>query len=478
MKLRITDKLDPFRTKKKRIKIALGGRGGTKSHTVADVLLMKAHMDAIKIGCFREHQNTLEDSVHALLSDEITRMKIPGFKVNDKDIKHRDGGAFKFRGLARNLGGVKSFHGFHIFWIEEGEFLSEESLRILLPTLRETDSELWITLNPKFEEDAVAARYIVPFYGELLKKGVYEDEDHYITWTNFDENPWFPKELEADRRRDFATLSRADYDHIWLGFFDTQLEHTLIQREWFDACIDAHKKLGFKAEGIKLASHDPSDIGPDPKGYAYRHGSVVEDVQEMILGDINDGGDWAINLALGRQADGFTWDCDGMGIGLKRQVNTAFTGKHTVTSMFKGSKGVDFPDAIFENVAESTTRDQKTNKEALKNRRAQYYLSLRNRVYTTYLAIERGMYLNPEDMISFSSDIPVLKKLRAELCKMPIKPNTNGLFELYTKKDMKDHFKLPSPNLADSVMMLMRVPEQHTVNLIKPQPIRAMGIQR
>ena len=42
---------------------------------------------------------------------------------------------------------------------------------------------------------------------------------------------------------------------------------------------------------------------------------------------------------------------------------------------------------------------------------------------------------------------------------MPIKPNANGLIELYTKPVMKSKFNINSPNLGDSVMMLMSAPK-------------------
>jgi len=477
LKLTITPKFLPFLQKKKRIKIAFGGRGGTKSQTFADMLCLKVQTEGLKVGCFREHQNTLEDSVHALIKDEIIRLEVPGFKITDKAINCESGGGFKFRGLARNMGGVKSFHGFNVFWVEEGEFLSEDSLRILLPTLRATNSELWISMNPKYEEDAISKRYILPYYDQLLKTGVYEDEDLYIIWTNYDENPWFPKELESDRVRDFRDLPRSDYDHVWLGHFDTKIESALIQREWFDACIDAHKTLGFAPLGAKLASHDPSDTGPDSKGYAYRHGSVVLDIQEMMHGDINQGGDWATGLALNQGVDAFNWDCDGMGVGLNRQINKAFEGKHTVVSMFRGSEEVDLPEAICENSTASSIQNQKTNKEALKNKRAQFYLTLRNKVYNTFLAVTEGRYMDPEKLISFSSEIALLNKVRSELCRMPIKPNANGLFELYTKQDMKTKFKFKSPNLADSVMMLGRMPLFNQINIKLPKPITPMGLR-
>ena len=121
---------------------------------------------------------------------------------------------------------------------------------------------------------------------------------------------------------------------------------------------------------------------------------------------------------------------------------------------------------------------KKKNKEALKNKRAQYYLELRNRVYNTFRAVEYKEYKDPSKMISFSSSIDCIQILRAELCRMPIKPNGNGMFELYSKPEMKSKFKLKSPNLADSVMMSMRMPVVNTLkNTVQPPKVQRMGIR-
>lgn len=63
----------------------------------------------------------------------------------------------------------------------------------------------------------------------------------------------------------------------------------IIKREWLEAATDAHKKLGWKAKGAVVSAHDPSDTGPDAKGYASRHGSVVKRIAEGLLMDINEG---------------------------------------------------------------------------------------------------------------------------------------------------------------------------------------------
>ena len=96
---------------------------------------------------------------------------------------------------------------------------------------------------------------------------------HLIVVVNWRDNPWWNDAQEALRAWDYEHLPRAKYDWIWEGAFNDSVEGSLIMAEWFDSCIDAHKKLGFKPLGIRFSSHDPSDMGEDTKGFAFRHGS-------------------------------------------------------------------------------------------------------------------------------------------------------------------------------------------------------------
>lgn len=473
--MNVPRKLQPFITKKKRFKVAYGGRGGAKSVTFADMLIERAQVEQALIGCLREFQNSLDDSVFALLKAEIKRLKVSGFKSLSNKIIHEDEGGFRFRGLARSIEAVKSMYGFKYFWLEEGQFISDSSLKILTPTLREEDSELWISANPMSAADPFSERFINPYQRELDKYGFYEDDLHYIVKINHSDNPWFPKELEAERLHDLKALPRALYDHIWEGAFNDSVENALIMAEWFDACIDAHLELGFKPEGIKVAAHDPADSG-DSKGYAFRHGSVVLESDEKNSGDINEGCDWATGRAVTDCVDVFLWDCDGLGIGLNRQINTTFDGKQTVVVQYKGSESVDNPDAAYEPADKISIVNIKTNKEAIKNCRCQYYFELRNRIYRTYIAVTQKVYTDPDTLISFSSNMTELTKLRAELCRLPIKPNPNGMFELYTKEEMLRKFKIPSPNLADSVKMLWKqVHIQQFGRTQRPPSIKTIG---
>jgi len=459
-KLQISDKLEPFLTKPKRFKVAIGGRGSGKSTTFADLMLMSAQNNGSKIACFREFQNSIEDSVHSLLKSEVARLEIPGFHIGKTAIDHAKGGKFRFRGLARSLDAIKSMQGFNIFWIEEAQFLSAESLEILTPTVREEGSEIWFTGNPMSSADPFSQRFIVPYQTELQRDGVYEDDLHLIAFVNYTDNPWFPSVLETDRQRDFKELDRALYDHIWLGAFNDSVENSIIKAEWFDACVDAHKVLGFEPRGYKVVAHDPSDLGPDDKSVVERHGSVIVDAQSRSFGDVNEGCDWAMEYAIDRRADVFTWDCDGMGVSLRRQVNDTLAGKRVEPLMFRGSNAVEQPDEIYQEPGREDVDDpyRKTNKQTFKNLRAQRYWMIRDRVFSTYQAVSKKKYIDPDRLLSFSSGIKDLQKLRSELCRIPRKHNSNGLIQIMTKDEMRRLYKIESPNLADAIMMSLSTP--------------------
>lgn len=449
-------KMEPVLTRPKRFTIIIGGRGSGKSQSEGQIEVAEMHDYGVKIACFREFQNSIDDSVQSLLANQIRKIGLDGFSFTNTSVKSNNGAEAKFRGLARNPDSIKSMDGFKRFWIEEAQATSENSLKLLTPTMRESNGVMVFTANPASSEDPFSKRFIKPFKDHLDRHGIYEDELHLVVVANYLDNPWFPKELDQEREWDYANLPRALYDHIWMGAFNDSIDNALIMSEWFDACIDAHLKLNIEPTGARFAAHDPSDTGEDAKGYAARHGIVVYSIEEKTDGNINDGGDWACGLANSQNVDYYTYDCDGMGVGLARQTGTAFESKRTQITMFKGSESPDNPEALYNVSNGNPVFENKTNKQVFRNKRAQYYQMLRDRVYATYCAVIRGEYIDPDKMISFDSTMPLIGKLRSELCRMPIKPNSNGLIDLYTKQEMKSKFKFASPNLADSVMMLMR----------------------
>jgi len=445
----------------------VGGRASTKSTFVADYVLSKVSAGQ-RWCCSREYQNSIDDSVHSMLIDEIERCNFQGFIPLKTEINHITGGKAFYRGLARNITSLKGINA-HGLWIEEGESLSAQTIKILTASIRisakdaqaarETGSEvvppeIWITMNRGSSNDPIAKKFLARAEKDLLKYGIYEDDAIMIVQVNYNENPWFHESgLEVERLDDLEHMSTSEYDHKWGGEYSDTVENAIIPVDWFNASIDAHLKLGFEPIGQRVVSHDPSDLGSDSKGLVDRYGSVILNVLEMETGDVNEGCDWATDYAINNLADVFTWDCDGLGVTLRRQVSKSFEGKHITFEMFKGSEKADNPDEIYQPDERVTLTSAKTNRQTFKNKRAQYYWRLRDRFYNTYRAVTKNEYVDPDTMISLSSDIDCIDQLRSEVCRIPKKPNGNGLIQIMSKDDMLRIHKIPSPNLADSLMM-------------------------
>ena len=193
-----------------RYKILHGGRGSAKSWSVAQVLLVKALEKKQRIGCFREVQKSIRDSVHRLLNDQIQRLGLGRFfDVTRDSIKCiPTGSEFLFSGLASNtVESIKSFEGIDIAWIEEAQTVSENSWQILIPTIRMDGSEIWITMNPELESDPTYQRFI---------RGAKDLPDAWVVQINYFDNPWFPDVLQIE----METLRAVDvdaYNHVWLG---------------------------------------------------------------------------------------------------------------------------------------------------------------------------------------------------------------------------------------------------------------------
>lgn len=461
--LQIPEACERILTTKARLIVLIGGRGSAKSESAARILLMKGQTEAADIMCGREYQNSIDDSVHKVLCELIVKLGIEGVNTTDKKIDFTTGGGFRYKGFARNSAAVKSAQGFKYSWIEEADALSEQSIEDLLPTIRANNSKLFFTANPQASNDPFSKRFIIPFKKALDVHGYYEDSMHLIIMMNWRDNPWHG-ELEEQRLWDYEHMSRAKYDHIWEGAFNDTVDDAIIKAEWFDAAVDAHKALGFEPKGARIVSHDPSD-GGDPKAVCLRQGSVILGLLEDPDMDANDGCDWATDYAIDKDADHFTWDCDGLGVTLRRQVSAAFDDKKIDYHMFKGSESVDNPSAIYEAMEGEPRHKARTNKQTFKNKRAQYIWELRDRYYRTYRAVVHKEYTDPDLLISISSDIgeEAIAQLRSETCRIPRKPNGAGLIQIMGKPEMKAKHKIESPNLFDCTFMSLRIPKSRVI---------------
>jgi PBSX family phage terminase large subunit len=160
--LRLPVKLLPI-LEPKRFKVMHGGRGGGKSHTVAQVLLMMAMQRKLRILCVREVQKSLKESSMQVLKDYIERLGLAAhFEVLKTEIRClTTGSTFGFSGLKDHTAdSIKSWEGADIVWVEEAHSVTARSWTILIPTIRKAGSEIWATFNPDQVTDYVYDRFV------------------------------------------------------------------------------------------------------------------------------------------------------------------------------------------------------------------------------------------------------------------------------------------------------------------------------
>lgn len=433
-----------FLFKPKRIKVAYGGRGGAKSVSFAKAILFRCHQEKTKALCMREFQNSIEDSVHSLMCEEIHSMHMDDKLIEQaSQINGSNDSAIRYAQLARNLSSIKSKHAFDIGWIEEAETVTDRSLDVLIPTLRKSGSELWVSFNPVEEDGAVYSRFVKPYEDHIEKHGFYEDDELYVCKVGLEDNPFAPQELIDDSDR-MKERDHKKWLHIYGGYPNTNYEDSIIQPEWVEAAIDAHEKLStLKAEGIKCLGFDPADSGADAKATAMRHGPVVTHIDEWQEGELPDAIDKAFSLAYDYRANTLVYDADGLGAGVKVGLDKRTQGGSMAVEPYRGGASVENPDVSY---ADST------NKDLFRNKRAQYWWYLRDRFEATYNAIEQGEYADPETLISLSSSIPNLRALKAELTRVKRKRSNNTKIQLESKEDMRSR-GVHSPNMADALVM-------------------------
>lgn len=190
-----------------RYKGALGGRGSSKSWSFARALLAIGRSKATRILCAREVQKSIRDSVHQLLRDQITILKLDSFyEVLTTEIRGANGTQILFTGLSEHtVDTIKSFEGVDIVWCEEAQAISKRSWDILTPTIRKEGSEIWFTYNPDLETDETHQRFVIN-----------PPDDCMVVHMNYNDNPWFNEVLEKERL-DCQKNRPDDYDNIWLG---------------------------------------------------------------------------------------------------------------------------------------------------------------------------------------------------------------------------------------------------------------------
>jgi len=211
--IKLPPKLVPVFSGEARYRGSYGGRGSGKTRTFALMTAVWGYKWGMQgksgqILCAREFMNSLDES--SLEEIKAAIRSVPWlsayYEIGEKYIRSKDGYInYAFAGLRRNLDSIKSKARIILAWVDEAETVSETAWSKLIPTVREHESEIWVTWNPETKHSATHQRF-----------RLHPPEDSKIVELNWRDNPWFPKVLDAERLED-QRLRPDNYEHIWEG---------------------------------------------------------------------------------------------------------------------------------------------------------------------------------------------------------------------------------------------------------------------
>jgi phage terminase large subunit len=165
--------------------------------------------------------DSIRESVHQLLTDQIVNLGLEDFYTPlQSEIRGKNGTEFVFAGLRKQtVSSIKSYEAIDIFWGEEASTVSRRSLTILLPTIRKPGSEIWWSLNPDLDTDAVYVDFVLnPPKGSFVCK------------TSFRDNNW----LSEESKQKIAILKERDpdaYHHVYEGGTRSTVEGAIYKAE-------------------------------------------------------------------------------------------------------------------------------------------------------------------------------------------------------------------------------------------------------
>lgn len=361
----------------------------------------------LRVVCLREVQNSIKDSVYQLICDWIERLNVGDkFDITRDEIRGYNGSLCIFRGMKdQNAESIKSLEGYGVAWFEEAQTCSQRSLDLLRPTIRAPGSELWFTWNPRFKTDPI----------DLFLRAK-KPHNATVVKVNYDGNPWFPEELEAERLLD-EQGDEARYRNIWLGDYEDQSDAQFISAKLVERARKA-KITPNKFDEI-IMGVDVARYGDDKTVIAIRRGRDAYNEPWLTYSKL-DTMETAARVAFEYdriKPHALFVDETGVGAGVVDRLRQL---GYPVRAVNFGSK----PDNLTE--------------AKVANKRAEMWARMRE-----WLRGEVG--------------IPNDDQLEAELTAVEYKHDANNAILLEKKEDMKKR-GLPSPDMADALALTFAYP--------------------
>jgi phage terminase large subunit len=405
-----------------------GGRASAKSFEFSDYVLVKM-LEGRRVLCLREIQNSISESVHALLCDRISHFKLDEyFEINKTDISCVTGGESLFKGVLRNIDSIKSMHNIELVWIEEAQTISKESIEILIPTIfRNNNPQIMYSWNPRYEHDAVYQRFVA---NEKPPKSYH----FHVTWRD---NKYFSDDMKEEMEFNYRTDPEMA-DHIWEGaLYPSSSDASVIPLAWLKKCVGAHKNIK-EITGYEYIGLDFAEEGKDKSAIAYRKGSLIKDVFDFDNKYVSEAVDRAHNYTKDKNIARIYFDANGIGASAKSDFNR-ICNRDYLAHAFLSTHKAGGDDKKF--------TDKITNGEFFRNMKAQAWWNIRLRAENTLRLLD-GESINPEKCLFIDENITNVDKILLELSQATYKHENSKL--TIDKQPEKGN---SSPNMADAIVM-------------------------
>lgn len=228
--------------------------------------------------------------------------------------------------------------------------------------------------------------------------------------------------------------------------YAASIDGVIIPAKWVKAAIDAHIRLGFKDDGVKMGGLDVADEGGDKNALAIRYGVVLRHCESWGNGDTGHTARRAIHKCHEMLVTTLNYDATGVGAGVKAEANRLLQeGSMRLDIRPFNAGGTPWSPTSRVIPGDSTAL---RNEDFYANLKAQGWWLLRTRFEKTYKAVTQGIHFPAEELISIDSSIPQIHEIEMELSQPT--SSYNGKGKMIVDKTPEGG---RSPNLADAIMM-------------------------
>ena len=414
-----------------------GGRGSTKTWTVARLLLLRSMIEPVRIHCCREIQNSIEDSNFKVLKDQIHLLGLSDyFDTQSTRILGHNGSEFVFWGLEKRRASIRGWENVRYCWIEQAERMSKETWEVLEPTMSRNDgSEIWLTWNPVYRTDMVWQRFMEhPEPGEISLSVNYTDLPPGFFAKNF--------YVRAERVRD---ENPDTYAQMYLGIPDDgSADVKILTYAMVKECIDAYRD-GLAPEPTGLTQSDVgfdiADGGADLCAAVPRRGPRIEHVEawpSQTPGFLGPSAARAHALAKEHDAWRLYFDATGVGSPMRGELFRLKPKYRVIPVTFGGAPAG--PDRMYERGV--------TNKQMFSKRNIQMGFAVRARARNT-LRLKKGVSVDPNDCLFINPRIPRITEYIRQLTQPVYRQSpTSGRLEM-DKREGREK----SPDKYDGTVM-------------------------